>query len=81
MKPEAPVMPDETRQPPKVKGTCVEDSTITEGSVTYDIRFDAVAQEDGCLISLILFLQDLEIWRCGTAGRGIEQSIMVSAFY
>jgi len=51
---ETPVMPDETNQAPKVKGTGVEDPTITEGSVTYDIRFNAVAPKDGGLISLII---------------------------
>ena len=33
------VLPDETK-PSRVAGTGVEDGTITEGKVTYDIRFE-----------------------------------------
>lgn len=38
---ETKVLPDETNAP-KITGTGVEDSTVTEGSVTYDIQFRAI---------------------------------------
>ncbi len=45
-----PVGPDTTRIP----GTGVEDTSITEGTVVYDIRFDArVPSGDGCIYLII----------------------------
>lgn len=38
---EVSVLPDETNAP-KITGTGVEDSSMTEGSITYDIQFRAV---------------------------------------
>lgn len=38
---EVSVLPDETNAP-KIMGTGVEDSTVTEGSITYDILFGFV---------------------------------------
>ena len=35
------VLPDETNTP-RITGTGVEDTTVTEGSITYDIRFRAI---------------------------------------
>ena len=38
---ETPVAPDERQSTPVIQGTGVEDTTITEGKVTFDIRFTA----------------------------------------
>ena len=38
---ETKVLPDETNAP-KITGTGVEDTTITEGCITYDIQFRAI---------------------------------------
>ena len=38
---EIPVAPDERENTPLIQGTGVEDTTITEGTVTFDIRFTA----------------------------------------
>lgn len=53
---EIPVLPDETNavQSSMIVGTRNEDATITEGTVTYDIRFLAVAPSSGELIRLII---------------------------
>lgn len=48
------VMPDETNASSKVRGTGVEDVTITEGTVTFDIRFEAILPKNGEMISLII---------------------------
>lgn len=50
---EVPVLPDETNAP-KVQGTGVEDVTVTEGTVKYDIRFQATLPNSDELISLII---------------------------
>ena len=50
---EVSVMPDETKAP-RVQGTGVEDVTITEGTVTFDIRFQAIAPQSWETISLIV---------------------------
>ena len=50
---EIPVMPDETNAP-KVQGTGVEDVTMTEGTVKYDIRFQALVPNSEEVISLII---------------------------
>ena len=48
---EIPVAPDERENAPMIQGTGVEDTTMTEGTVTFDIRFTAavpsVHQEPG----------------------------------
>ena len=52
---ETAVNPDE--QPgggEQIKGTGAEDSTMTEGTVTYDIRFYAIAPRNGELLRLIV---------------------------
>lgn len=54
---EVPVMPDETNASTKVQGTGVEDVAITEGTITFDIRFQAIAPKSGELISLILNIE------------------------
>lgn len=51
---EIPVAPDETNQTPRVAQTGVEDKTLTEGTITYDIRFNALAPVSGELIRLII---------------------------
>ena len=43
---EIPVAPDERQSAPVVQGTGVEDTTITEGTVTFDIRFTAAVPSD-----------------------------------
>ncbi len=47
-----PVSPDETN--PVILGMCTEDASITEGTVTYDIRFSAYAPTTGEPIRLII---------------------------
>ena len=54
---EIPVAPDETNQTPRIAQTGVEDKTLTEGTITYDIRFDALAPVSGELIGLIINLE------------------------
>ena len=54
---EIPVAPDETNQAPRIAQTGVEDKTLTEGTITYDIRFDALAPVSGELIGLIINLE------------------------
>lgn len=51
---EVPVMPDETNRPPKISGTGVEDVTMTEGTITFDIRFGAVIPGSGEPVSMII---------------------------
>lgn len=51
---EAAVSPDETNMNTIVKGAGTEDVTMTEGTITYDIRFFAVAPVSGELIRLII---------------------------
>ena len=50
---EVPVMPDEVKSP-KITGTNIEDKTVHEGTVYYDIRFYATAPKSGEGIRLIL---------------------------
>ena len=50
---EVPVLPDQTN-PSLIKGERTEDKTITEGTITYDIRFAATAPKSGELIRLII---------------------------
>lgn len=53
---EVPVAPDETnfREASMIKGTQDEDKSMTEGTITYDIRFFATAPKSGELIRLII---------------------------
>lgn len=48
------VAPDETNACPMIHGMSSEDTTMTEGTVTYDIRFAAVAPVSGERIRLII---------------------------
>ena len=50
---EVPVLPDQTN-PSLINGERTEDKTITEGTITYDIRFTATAPKSGELIRLII---------------------------
>ena len=50
---EVPVLPDQTN-PSLIKGERTEDKSITEGTITYDIRFAATAPKSGELIRLII---------------------------
>ena len=51
---EIPVAPDERENAPLIQGTGVEDTTITEGTVTFDIRFTAAVPSAREKIGLIL---------------------------
>lgn len=53
---EVPVLPDETGSA-RISGTGVEDSSVNEGTITYDIRFEAVVPVSGELICLIVNLE------------------------
>lgn len=53
---EIPVLPDETNAP-KIQGTGVEDATITEGTITYDIRFFAILPTTGEQAGLIINIE------------------------
>ena len=50
---EVSIFPDETNAP-RIDGTGLEDATITEGTITYDIRFFAKTPESGEHIRLII---------------------------
>lgn len=63
------VNPDETVGE-QIRGASTEDSTIHEGTITYDIRFYAVAPVSGEMIRLIINAEaqnDWNLWkvRCG----------------
>lgn len=49
-----PVAPDETNADRRVHGIGTEDTTLTEGTVTYDIRFLATVPASGEMIRLII---------------------------
>ena len=50
---ETKVMPDETNAP-KITGTGVEDTTVTEGSITYDIQFRAIVPSSDKVVQMII---------------------------
>jgi len=50
---ETKVLPDETNAP-KITGTGIEDSTVTEGSVTYDIQFRAIMPDSKEVVQMII---------------------------
>lgn len=54
---ETAVAPDETNQSARIHGIGVEDTTLTEGTITYDIRFLAAAPVSGELIRLIINIE------------------------
>ena len=54
---QAAVNPDEGIDGEQIKGTSTEDSTINEGTVTYDIRFYAVVPVSGEKIRLIVNIE------------------------
>ena len=41
-----PVLPDQTNAVSHIRGESTEDATLTEGRVTFDIRFRAVTPEE-----------------------------------
>ena len=47
------VLPDETNAP-KITGTGVEDTTVTEGSITYDIQFHAIVPDTDEVVQMII---------------------------
>lgn len=51
-----PLLPDETNAP-RIPGTGVEDVSLTEGSITYDIQFRAVHPETGEPVGLIINIE------------------------
>ena len=50
---ETKVLPDETNSP-KITGTGVEDATMTEGSITYDIQFRAIVPNSSEVVQMII---------------------------
>lgn len=54
---ETAVAPDETNRPSRIRGTGTEDASLTEGTITYDIRFLAIAPGSGELIRLIINIE------------------------
>ena len=50
---ETKVLPDETNAP-RVTGTGVEDTTVTEGSITYDIQFRAIVPDTDEIVQMII---------------------------
>ena len=77
---EIPVAPDETNQAPRIAQTGVEDKTLTEGTITYDIRFNALAPVSGELIGLIINLEAQNKYDPGypLTKRGIETTTLQS---
>ncbi len=51
------VMPDETNAPTRIDGASVEDTSSTEGKITYDIRFNAIAPGTNEPIGLIINIE------------------------
>lgn len=51
------VAPDETNIPSMIHGIGNQDAAITEGTVTYDIRFAAIVPKSGEIIRLIINLE------------------------
>ena len=54
---EIPVAPDERQSTSVIQGTGVEDTTITEGTVTFDIRFHAAVPVSSEQIGLIINIE------------------------
>ena len=54
---EVAVAPDETNRVSMIQGAGNEDTSLTEGTVTYDIRFLAIAPVSGELIRLIINIE------------------------
>lgn len=52
-----PVAPDERQNTSVIQGTGVEDTTITEGTVTFDIRFHAGVPVSSEQIGLIINIE------------------------
>lgn len=48
-----PVLPDQTNAASHIRGESTEDATLTEGRVTFDIRFRAVTPEEDPLELII----------------------------
>ena len=53
-----PVMPDETNRTSKIKGMGVEDTTMTEGTITFDILFEAIIPASEDRVSLIINVEN-----------------------
>ena len=51
------VSPDETNAGQRIHGIGIEDATLTEGTVTYDIRFFAAVPASGERIRLIINIE------------------------
>lgn len=50
---ETKVLPDETNVP-KIAGTGVEDDSLTEGSITYDVQFRAIVPDSNEIVQMII---------------------------
>lgn len=81
---ETPVYPDETNAASQIHGVSGEDTSLYEGTVTYDIRFHAIAPVSGELIRLIINVEAQNVFNPGypLLKRGIYYcSRMISAQY
>ena len=79
---ETPVYPDETNAASQIHGVSGEDTSLYEGTVTYDIRFHAIAPVSGELIRLIINVEAQNVFNPGypLLKRGIYYcSRMISA--
>ena len=56
-----PVLPDEDST--VISGMDTEDKSVREGSVTYDIRFRAIAPSSGEQIALIINVEAQSLWK------------------
>lgn len=81
---EVPVAPDETNAASQIRGMGSEDTSLTEGTVTYDIRFTAIVPASGEYIRLIINVEAQNVFDPGypLVKRGIYYcSRMLSAQY
>ena len=81
---EVAVAPDESNRVSMIQGAGNEDTSLTEGTVTYDIRFFAIAPVSGELIRLIINIEAQNVFKPGypLVKRGIYYcSRMISAQY
>ena len=62
---ETPVYPDETNAASQIHGVSGEDTSMYEGTVTYDIRFHAIAPVSGELIRLIINVEAQNVFNPG----------------
>ena len=81
---EVPVAPDESHTIGQIHGMNSEDTSLTEGTITYDIRFTAIAPVSGEYFRLIINVEAQNVFKPGypLVKRGIYYcSRMISAQY